>query len=345
MKVIFLTKNYKPELGGTYTAIKGIFDELSKKIDVKVYDKSTNIFSLIKIIKESDICHFFGGWDFFHLFFTNLAFLMNKYVIIHPLGFYSRWGLDNKKLKKYVAMLCYQKRILQKADLIHCSSEMEKKDILKIDKTLNTQVIPFGLANNFYNKKKKILKIKHRALFFSRIEKKKNLHNLINEWIKIDNKKWSLDICGPCEDTAYYEYLRSLTKNSNSINFLSPVYTDVAKINLFKKYDFMILPTKNDTFALAILECLANGLPVLTNHNVPWASIKKMNAGWYIPYNNSILRHTLKKIFKLKPKDFFIKSENSYALAQKFNWNIVRTDYISTYTKLLETNNSIEFNL
>ena len=88
--------------------------------------------------------------------------------------------------------------------------------------------------------------------------------------------------------------------------------------------------------SVAILECLANGLPVLTNHNVPWANIKKMNAGWYIPCNNSILGHTLKKIFKLKPKDFFIKSKNSYVLAQKFNWNIVRTDYISTYTKLLE---------
>ena len=152
MKVIFLTKNYKPELGGTYTVIKGIFDVLSKKIDVKVYDKRKNIFSLIKIIKQTDICHFFGGWDLFHFFFINVAFLMRKKVIIHPLGFYEPWSLNEKKLKKKLALILYQKRILQKADLIHCASEVEKKNLLKLDGDLKTKFIPYGISNIFFNK-------------------------------------------------------------------------------------------------------------------------------------------------------------------------------------------------
>jgi len=336
MKVVFLTKNYRPELGGTYTVIKGIFDELSKKIDLKVYDERKNIFSLIKIIKKSDICHFFGSWDLFHVFFTNVAFLMKKKVIIHPLGFYEPWSLNEKKLKKKLALKLYQKRILQKADLIHCASEMENKNLLKLDGDLKTKVIPFGVSNIFFNKDIKKRKIKKRAIFFSRIHKKKGLDNLINEWIKINNKDWSLDIYGPCDNKDYYKYLISLVGINNSINFFKPIYNDFKKIRLFKNYDFMILPTKNDTFALVVLESMACGLPVLTNHNTPWYSIEKLNAGWYIPDNNFALNATLKKIFKLKSKNFFIKSRNSYKLAKGFSWNILSNSYVDTYRKLIK---------
>lgn len=336
MKVIFLTKNYKPELGGTYTVIKGIFDELSKKIDVKVYDKRKNIFTLIKIIKKTDICHFFGGWDLFHFFFTNVAFLMRKKVIIHPLGFYEPWCLNEKKLKKKLALMLYQKRILQKADLIHCASEMEKKNLLKLCDNLKTKVIPYGISNIFFNKDVKRKKIKKKAIFFSRIHPKKGLENLINVWIKINNKEWALDIYGPCEDKNYYKYLISLVGKNNLINFFKPIYNNFNKINLFKNYDFMILPTKNDSFALVILESMACGLPVLTNYNTPWSSIKKLNAGWYVADTNFALNRTLKKIFKLKSKNFFIKSENSYKLAKKFRWNTVYSSYIDAYRKIIK---------
>jgi glycosyltransferase involved in cell wall biosynthesis len=98
----------------------------------------------------------------------------------------------------------------------------------------------------------------------------------------------------------------------------------------------MILPTKNDTFALVVLESMACGLPVLTNHNTPWSSIKKLNAGWYIPDNNLTLNATLKKIFKLKSKNFFIKSRNSHKLAKGFSWNILSNSYVDTYRKLIK---------
>jgi len=261
---------------------------------------------------------------------------MRKKVIIHPLGFYEPWSLNEKKLKKKLALMLYQKNILRKADLIHCASEMEKKNLLKLDKNLKTKVIPFGISSNFFNKDIKKQKIKKRAIFFSRIHQQKGLDNLINEWIKINNKDWSLDIYGPCEDKTYYKYLTSLVGKNNLINFYKPIYNSFKKINLFKNYDFMVLPTKNDTFAMVILESMACGLPVLTNFNTPWIRIKTFNAGWYVADTNFVLNRTLKKIFELKSRIFFIKSLNAYKLAKKFSWNNVSDSYIDTYRKLIK---------
>jgi glycosyltransferase involved in cell wall biosynthesis len=336
MKVIFLTKTYEPKIGGTYTVIKSIFDALKKKINIRIYDKKTNFIILIKAIRNSDVCHFFGGWDFFHIFFTLVAYYMEKKVIIHPLGFYEPWSLNQKKIKKKAAWLFYQKKILRRANLIHCVSEMEKKNILKLDSNLVTKVMPYGVPSIFFNKKIKKKKIKNKAIFFSRIHHKKGLDNLINEWSKIDNKNWSLDICGPYEDIGYYQSLLSLTKKNKLINFFKPIYKNIDKKKLFKNYDFMILPTKNDPFAMVVLESMACGLPVLTNHNTPWAIIKKLNAGWYIPDSKLSLNLALKKIFRLKSNDFYQKSKNSYLLSQEFNWNKVSNIYIAVYKRLIK---------
>jgi glycosyltransferase involved in cell wall biosynthesis len=81
---------------------------------------------------------------------------------------------------------------------------------------------------------------------------------------------------------------------------------------------------------------MACGLPVLTNHNTPWAIIKKLNAGWYIPDRKLSLNLALKKIFRLKSNDFYQKSKNSYLLSQEFNWNKVRNNYIATYKELIK---------
>jgi glycosyltransferase involved in cell wall biosynthesis len=262
---------------------------------------------------------------------------MKKKVVIHPLGFYEPWSLEQKKIKKKLAWFFYQKKILKKADLIHCASNIEQINLLKLDRKFKTKILPYGIPNIFFNRgvKKKLNK---KAIFFSRIHPKKGLEDLITQWIKIDNKIWELDIYGPCEDKKYYDYLRSILKKNktNAVKFFKPIYSDKAKINLFKKYDFYILPTKNENFSLSIAEALASSLPVLTNKNAPWKSIKKNNAGWFIGTSSLALNQTLRKIFNLKYSDFFLKAKNAFNLSQSYNWKVISSDYIKEYDKLIK---------
>jgi glycosyltransferase involved in cell wall biosynthesis len=340
MKICLITDEYNPRTGGQYSSLNQISLQLKKnKIKHIIIHKQSKVLNNKYLLKKNlssyDIFHFFGGWTFFYVKLSLLAFKLNKKIIVHPMGFYEPWSFSQKKIKKQIAWHLYQKRILLKADLIHCASDNEKKNILKLNKKFKTAVLPFGIDDNFI-KKNSIKKLKKKALFFSRVHKKKGLIDLINAWKDIDNKDWTLDIVGDGEEKIYLKKLVLIKKYIN-INFLDPIYKNNDKIKLFNKYDLFILPTKSENFGITILESLARGVPVLTTNNTPWKSIKKYNAGWIINKVDPELKLTLIKIFKFKKNIFFIKSKNSINLAKKFRWNLIFPQYINVYKSLLNS--------
>jgi glycosyltransferase involved in cell wall biosynthesis len=335
MNICFVVDNFSPKVGGPYTAIKDITQQL-KKLEIKyVIVNKKNFLSKKKNLKNYDIFHIFGGWSLFYIRLSILASRMKKKVIIHPMGFYESWSLSQKKIKKFFAWKLYQERFLLNANLIHCASKNEKKNLLKLNSNFKTVVLPFGVNDNFI-KKKIVKKLNKKVLFFSRLHHKKGLAELIYAWQKIGNSDWTLDIIGDGDNNAYF---KRLVNNKNvKINFLNPIYRNIDKIKVFNKYDFFVLPTKNENFGISILESLSRGLPVLTTNNTPWTIIRAYNAGWIINNIETKLRLNLAKIFEMNSNDFFIKSKNAVKLAKRFTWSkIFKKDYMTVYKKILDS--------
>ena len=341
LKVGFVIENYYPGYGGPYSAIKETIRQLTKtnKIRIKLIYKNNNNgkknINLYKDLSSVDICHFYGGWTYFYLKATSIAFKLKKRVIFHPFGIFEPWSMSQKKIKKKIAWFLYQEKILKKSNLIHCVSEMEKENLLKLNKSFKTIVLPYGISSQFITSSIK-KKIKKKALFFSRLHPKKGLTDLIKVWLEINDKDWVLDIVGPCADQEYYNSLLDIIKEKNNfkINLLNPIFSETKKKKLFGNYDFLILPTKNDPFGMVILESLARGLPVLTNNNTPWSIIKDCNAGWFINDSYTDLRLILKKIFNTSKKEFYFKSKNAIKLSKNFKWQSLSKAYISMYKSL-----------
>jgi glycosyltransferase involved in cell wall biosynthesis len=334
MKICIVIDDFNPNTGGSYVAVKEIARQLKNiKIKYIIVDKK-NFFLHKKKLNDYDIFHIFGGWTLFYIKMQLYATKLKKKIIIHPLGFYEPWSLNQKKIKKKLAWILYQKKLLLKADLIHCASINEEKNLLKLDKRFKTTILPFGIHDNFL-KKKINFKLKKRALFFSRLLVTKGLSNLINAWVAIDNKDWTLDVIGEGQDKEIFR--KMLIKNNvRNINLLKPIYGSLKKKNIFDCYDFFVLPTHNENFGIAILESLARGLPVLTTKNTPWNSIKMLNAGWVINNSYSNLKFTLIKIFNTPNKEFIVKSNNAIKLASKFRWSVLFNRYIEVYKYLIK---------
>jgi glycosyltransferase involved in cell wall biosynthesis len=334
MKICFAIDDFNPNFGGSYTAVKEITKQLKNvKIEYLIIDKKNFLLHKNKL-HHYDIFHIFGGWTLFFIKIQLLAIKLKKKIIIHPLGFYEPWSLSQKKIKKKIAWTLYQKRFLLKADLIHCASINEEKNLLKLDNRFKTIVLPFGVDDNFL-KKKINFKLRKKALFFSRLLVTKGLLNLINAWIAIDKKEWILDIIGEGDDKEIFNKI-ILENNIKNINLLKPIYNNFNKKNIFNYYNFFVLPTYNESFGFAILESLARGLPVLTTKNTPWNSIKKFNAGWIINNSYNDLKFALTKILSTTNKEFVIKSNNSIKLASKFKWSVLFNKYIKVYKNLLK---------
>ncbi len=324
-------------MGGQYTLVKELLAQCKKnKIKGIIITKEKirlNKFLLNKIYSDFDIFYFFGGWSFFYIKLHLLAKKFNKKIIIHPLGLYEPWALNQKLIKKKFAWITYQKNLLLSADLIHCASIKEKKNINKLNKKFKTIYIPIGIDDNFIQKKIK-LTLKKKILFFSRLIDSKGLGTLIEAWIDIGNENWTLDIVGTGNNEKYIRRMNKSNKNIK-INFLKPVIRKKQKKFLFDKYDCMVLPTKNESFGLVILESMARALPVLTVNTTPWVDIQHRNAGWIINYSAIELKLVLNKIFFLKKSDFIKKKQNSIKIASKFMWSKIFPLYLKMFQKLM----------
>ena len=336
MKICFISEFYSPKYGGQYTSVKAVRDIcIIKKIkhiiihkNSKMYNDKTN---LKKSISKCDIVHIFGGWTLFYIKTTLLAHKLKKKVIVHPMGFYEQWSLNQKKIKKKLAWHLYQRKFLRQAHLVHCASQKEEYSLKKLDTKIKTIVLPFGINKKNINKNFS-KKIKNRCIFFSRLHKQKGLDILIKAWTEINNPNWKLDICGFGNQKYYNNIIKD--KKSN-IKFLQPVSNISKKNKLFDKYDFLVLPSTSENFGFVILESLGRGLPVLTTNETPWIDIQNKNGGWIINYSVIELKLVLNQIFDTKNKEFFVKKKNAIKIANNFSKEKLSNQYFKIYKSLL----------
>ena len=241
------------------------------------------------------------------------------------MGTFEPWSLSQKKFKKLTALYIYQKKILEKTDLIHCTSNSEEKNLKNLSKKIKTFVVSHGVKGTEIEEKKLNANVKKKALFFSRIHKKKGLMVTLEAWNEIRPENWEFHIVGPKGDETYEEAVDFINKNNlkDQIFLRDPIFTQKEKDKLMREFDISILFSKNENFGFSIIESLMHSLPVLTNHNVPWKSIEDFDAGWYIKDDKNTLITTLKKIFDCSNDELFKKSKNALNLSKEYEWNVV----------------------
>ena len=334
MKICFISEFFTPTYSEESTAIKGVIDICRlKKIEYTVIHKKSKIYkdkiNLEKLIRKFDIVHIFGGWTLFYIKISLLAHKLKKIIIVHPMGLYEPCALEQKKFKKRIAWFLYQKKFLRQADLVHCATQNEEYNIKKLDKKIRTVILPFGI-NKKDIKKNFLNRISRRCIYFSSLQKAKDLDILIKAWIELKNQDWSLDIVGFRD----WKYPDDLIR-SNKIRFLEPLSSLSKKNKLVDNYDFLAIPTLNDNFGFAILESLSRGVPVLTTNKTHWMDIQNKNAGWVINYSIIELRLVLYQIFNTKNKEFFIKKNNAIKIASNFSKEKLSSQYLKIYKDLL----------
>ena len=334
MKVLIVADNLYPELGGSFKAITDLSKILSEnskfksRIVINSNGKFKKKLDLFFLIKNFDIIHYFGGWSFFHLKVLILSFLLKKKTIIAPMGIYEKWSLTQKKIKKKISLNLYQKFILNRVNAIHVTSESEKESLKKICSNKNIINIPHGTNKIAIQKKKIFQGKKKKALFFSRLHKKKGISELVETWLKIDNSEWELHIYGPDYDN-FKKKINEKIKKNKSILLFEPVFKNKDKV--FQDYDLFILPSKSENFGYVILEAIQFGLPVLTTNSTPWQIIEKKNVGWIIDSNLNDIENNLKKILTLSKEEFEKKSINAINFSEEFFWDRIENKYFELY--------------
>ena len=286
---------------------------------------------LEEIISEYDVIQMHGVWEAIYYYSVLAAKRQGRKVIITACGLLSNYGLSKNSLKKSIYLRLRGNRLIQAADAVHFSTELEKKTWGLGFRVRHEIVAPNGISledvpsSGLENSSKEDF-----VLFLSRIHPVKGLERILPFWEKhVDIPK--LVIAGSGDK----QYMLDLKKKfpSKRIEWIGEVYGD-KKWSLFRSAKLFILPSHFESFGNVVIEALSAGTPVLASSDVALSEeLKSAEMGVVHNFSEGELdRELLTEALKLKSHEF---SRRSIQFVEKnYSWDAISNRWIQEYTRM-----------
>jgi glycosyltransferase involved in cell wall biosynthesis len=183
------------------------------------------------------------------------------------------WALNQKRIKKWLALALYQYGDLRSSAFLHATAASEVEDIRRVGLRRPVVVAPLGVDSPAAECDAKALRRGEPriALFVSRVHPKKGLFNLVDAWANVRPSGWKMMIAGPDENGHAADVMARARAAGveNDFELIGSVFGK-EKEALYAKADLFVLPTYSENFGVVVIEALAQGCPVITTKGAPW---------------------------------------------------------------------------
>ncbi|MEA5139811.1 glycosyltransferase [Arcicella rigui] len=297
---------------------------------------------------EYDVIHIHGLWHFAGLAPYLAGVKTPKCVTIH--GLLDRWALANGYWKKKLFAIFFQKRLLDKTELIQINNLDEKQDLLGFlgHQHPNVAIVPNGMnlsnfdnlpAKGIFRDKFNLPKEPKIILFLSRLNIKKGLDLLLPAFQKISSQRQDciLVLAGP--DDGYLAETKAFIEKNNlqkSI-YLVGMLTGNDKLEAFADADIFVLPSYSEGFSIATLEAMISGVPSLLSDRVGFGEAIRQNQAAHLVDLDE--KSVVEGLNRMLDDEQYCKllAENGKALVKKqYDIELVALNLLNEFKKIVK---------
>jgi len=245
---------------------------------------------------------------------------------------------DSKAVKKRIAWLAYQRQDLIRAAAIHATSAAELRSLRASGLRQPVIVLPNGVTPPPSLPTRCAEPSRTRtALFLSRIHPIKGLPLLLEAWSLVRPAGWRLEIVGN-DDGGHRAEVAKLIDDLR-LGGMVRLGDAVAEGDKWRHYaaaDLSILPTRSESFGLAIAEAMLADLPVITTHGAPWEMLQTHRAGWWVPVGVEPLAAALAEATSMPADALAAMGRRAGELIRReFDWRTIASRLWEAYDWLL----------
>jgi len=292
-----------------------------------------------------DCVHFHGIWS--PKLARRLLLWSKRGVpcVASPHGMLAPWAMSHKWFKKKVAWLLYQKRVLNRAVLLHGTSEYETRQFKKMGLKPPVALIPWGVSLPPVMAEQSVHSNLRIALFVGRIYPVKGLPMLVEAWAKVRPPGWKMKIVGPDEGGHRVEVETRVRKAKleADFEFTGSLHDEALRV-AYESASLFIQPSYTENFGMAIAEALAHSVPVVTTTGTPWSILPERGCGWWIAPTVDQLAQVLSTATGLDDETLRCMGTRGRELvASEFSWRQTANKMTAAYQWVLGTGPKPDF--
>lgn len=296
------------------------------------------------LIPQPSLLHLHGLWLGVHHQAAVWARQNGVPVVWSTHGMTAPWSMRHKWWKKLPAWWLYQKRDLQRAAVLHATSEQEVEWNRKLGLANRQVLVPLGSdLHQSPGTNPQSPGTKHQApgtiiLFVGRIYPVKGLMNLVRAAALLPPPPPAIRfrIVGP--DQAGHraeleaECARLGVKNVQFVGEKHGAELDAE----YEACDVLALPSFTENFGGVVVDALAHGKPVIASKFTPWRELEEKGCGWWVDNAPESLAKTIAAAAGLPRERRVEMGEKGRALVEaNFTWQAVAKSMLACYQSLI----------
>lgn len=282
---------------------------------------------------RGSVVHVHGLWTAFEVAACREALRHGLKLVVSPHGMLDPWALRQKAMKKTLAWYAYQKRLLERANLLIVNSERERESVRRLGLKGAVAVIPNGVAVEDWSRSMTRRAEQPVILFLSRVAPGKGVAELLQAWSQISDKRgYRLRIVGDAE----FDYRKTLIQLVERLGVQGSVSLEGGlfgkdKWQAFCDASYFVLPSHSENFGIVVAEALVAGIPVITTDQTPWQRLQQEGAGWICGISAVQIQQALESAMALSDTDRSLMSQKAQQISKDYDWTEIAQRYRQAY--------------
>jgi glycosyltransferase involved in cell wall biosynthesis len=266
---------------------------------------------------------------------------------VRTMGQLSPWALVQSRRKKQLYSGLIERRNLERAAAIHCTSVGEAEDVRNFGLRTSTVTLPLGVNPSplLPDARAKLRHVYHLdpqlpiILFLSRLHYKKRPDLLLESLQRLIPQHPFHLIIGGSGETDYIEKLKQQARDlslQSHITFAGMV-AGTDKDLLLQGSDLFVLPSYAENFGIAVAEAMAAGLPVIVTPGVQIApDILNAQAGIVVEGEVEDLGNAIAQLLEYPERRADMGQKGKSWAKTHYNWDAIASQLIPVYHKIIQ---------